>query len=286
MKTRHLAVLLLAIPVAVFAAATDPVNPFPGFPDTTTTAKAGEYVLTPSYNWLVEARDKGADKVTFIFYTSKLREPGATHSRVESFGTVSLIPNYMLIPLAAGGRARAGDIVLSWWQTGSGMKRCYVVKADNEATPEVVYLDIDWTNPARGRDGKPLAQSVDKLKADSFVKLTDAFAPGTTVAAPGTRRAGQWDKWNVITASGGKVLALGFAGRMAILEKSACRPLPVKPRVSPGDTVQVPFVGTFVQGRVLKVDPAFGRVACEIVWGGKTREVNIAFGDVATGLPL
>ena len=38
------------------------VRPFPGFPDVPTTARAGEYVLTPSYNWLVDAEKKGADK--------------------------------------------------------------------------------------------------------------------------------------------------------------------------------------------------------------------------------
>ena len=261
------------------------VRPFPGFPDVPTTARAGEYVLTPSYNWLVDAEKKGADKVTFIFYTSRMVEPGATDSRLESFGKITLVPNALIVPLAAGGRAKKGDILLSWWQTGSGMQRCYVVNADNPAQPEVVYLEIDWTNPARGRDGKPLAQSVNRLKPDSFVQLEQVFSRGTTIAVlDATGYSPRWRKWQVITVAGGKVLALGFAGRMAVFEQSACRPVPLRPDVKPGDNVHVPYVGSFVPAIVKRVDRDYGRVVCDITWGGQTKEVHASFGDVARTL--
>ncbi len=277
--------LCLALTIPMAAATPGMVVPFPGFPDTGTSGRAGEYVLTPSYQWLVDAEKKGADKVTFIFYTSKMVEPGTAASRLESFGRVNAVPNSMFIPIPAGGRARKGEILLSWWQTGSGMQRCYVVNADNPAQPEVVYLDIDWTNPAKGRDGKPLAQSVNRLKPDSFYKLDDLFARGTTIAVRDTSGyTPRWRKWQVITVAGGKVLALGFAGRMAVFEQSACRPLPVKPSLSTGMNVHVPYVGSFVAGVIKRIDQDYGRVICEITWGGKTKEIHVPFGDVATGL--
>ena len=51
------------------------IDPFKDCEKKPTLAKAGEYILTPSYNWQKDATQKGADKQTFIFYHAKMKTP-------------------------------------------------------------------------------------------------------------------------------------------------------------------------------------------------------------------
>ena len=128
--------------------------PFKDFPSVDTSAKAGEVVLVPSYNWLQEATVKGADKVTMIWYSQKMSAPDKEMSEVEFMSDKKKVPNAYIVPIPAGQKAKNGDIVLTWWQSGSGMNRAIVVDDANPAEPVVRYLDIDYDNPAKSSDGK------------------------------------------------------------------------------------------------------------------------------------
>src|SRR5215210_9425361 len=158
--------------------------PFPGFPTVGTTAKADEVVLAPSYNWIQDAATKGPDKVTFIFYSQKMVAPGDVESEVEFMSPgKQKVSNAYIIPIPAGQTAKVGDIVLTWWQSGSGMNRAIVVEAANPSEPTVRYLDISYDNPAKSRDGKTtIGQMDEKLKPNSFVKLNGPWEPGTVIA--------------------------------------------------------------------------------------------------------
>jgi hypothetical protein len=254
--------------------------PFAGFPTAGTTAKADEVVLCPSYNWIQDAATKGPDKVTFIFYSQKMVAPGDVESEVEFISPgKAKVPNAYIIPIPAGQTAKAGDIVLTWWQSGSGMNRAIVVEASNPAEPTVRYLDIAYDNPAKSSDGKTtIGQMDEKLKPNSFVKISDAWEPGTSIAVNdgATKKKAQ-----VIRVAGDKVLTLGFAGSLKVYDKSASTPVPVKPAVKAGDKVKAAVYGTFQDVTVTKVDNRIGRV---FVKGetGDTTEKAIAFGDVMT----
>jgi len=253
------------------------------FPMVPTDAKANELVLTPSRQFLDNAIEKGGDQTTFIFYTANVLESGPTESKVKSLaGTESTMPNAMIIPLGAPTTAQKGDILLTWWQSGSGMQRAIVVDAGNGNEPTVRYLDLDYDNPAKNSAGVPIGQMEEKLKPASFRKLTAEWEPGTAIAV---REGDKFKHWQVIRVEGDKVLALGFAGRVAVMDKSNCTPLPVKPSVKAGDNVHVPIVGSFKPGVVKKVDERIGRVFVDAEFGGKTSEYIVAFGDVATHLP-
>ena len=273
-----LACVALLAPLAGHA---EPINPIKDFPTVGTTAKPGEFVLAPSYNWVEDMSKKGMDKVTFIFYNQKMDTPGEGWSKVAfSFTGVKEVPNYLVVPIAAGGKAKKGDVLLTWWQSGSGMKRAYVVDAKDPAEPVVRYLDISYDNPAKHK-GVGIGQMEEKLKPNSFVKLSKPGEVGTVVACmSGT----DYRRGQVISAAGNKLLTIEHAGRMAVYDKAKCQALDLVPKLKVGDKVQIPWVGKFINATVKKVDPAIGRVFAEYSIGSKTETDAVAYGDVATKL--
>lgn len=250
--------------------------PFKDFPAVETTAKTGETVLVPSYNWLQEANVKGADKVTMIWYHQTMSAPGAEMSDVKFMSDTRKVPNAYIVAIAPNGTAKKGDIVLTWWQTGSGMQRAIVVDDSTPTEPVVRYLDIDYDNPAKSRDGKTtIGQMDEKLKPNSFVKISAAFEPGTIVAI---QDGADQKSAQVIRVAGDKVFVNGFAGRVVVVEKSRCTPFPLVSSAKVGDKVKAVWVGTLKDGTVTKVEPAIGRVFVKFDVDGKERAV--AFGEV------
>lgn len=252
--------------------------PFNGFPTVGTTAKADEVVLAPSYNWIQDAVTKGPDKVTFIFYNQKMIAPGEVESEVEFLSPGKMkIPNAYIIPIPAAQKASVGDIVLTWWQSGSGMNRAIVVEAGNPSEPTVRYLDIAYDNPAKSRDGKTtIGQMDEKLKPNSFIKISNAWEPGTVI---GVNDGANIKKAQIIRVAGDKVLAMGFAGSLHVYDKSASTPVPVKPNVKAGDKVKAAIYGNFQNATVTRVDNKIGRVFLKGETGDTT-EKAIPFGDV------
>ncbi len=255
-------------------------TPF-GFPTVNTTAKANEFVLAPSYNWIQDAAQGDPAKVSFIFYSQKLIAPGEVESEVEFLGAgKQKIPNAYIIPIPTGQTAKVGDIVLTWWQTGSGMNRAIVTEAGNPAEPTVRYLDIEYDNPAKSRDGATTIGKMDeKLKPNTFVKLNSAWEPGTALAV---KQGNAHKHVRVVRVAGDKVFTVGFVGKMAAYDKADCIALPVTPNVKTGDKVKVPQVDSFADATVTRVDSKIGRVFVRI--GASTDEKAIAFGNIATGL--
>lgn len=258
------------------------IDPFPDFPKGAITAGTGDYVLTPSLTWQKDATTGDALAQTFIFYNAKMSEAGDGYSLVDfTFDGEQEIPNYMIVPIKSGQTAKKGDIVLTWWQSGSGMQRAVVTDASNPAEPEVNYIDIDWDNPAKTDEGVGFGQRKETIKPGSFHVLTSEWAPGTTVAV---KNGADYKAATVISVSGDKVLTLGFAGKMAMYAKSECTPLPVVPNVKVGDVVQAPWVGTFKSVKVQKVDKVMGRVWTDDPFSDDP--MVIPFGDIATNLPI
>jgi len=249
--------------------------PFDDFPKVETTAKAGEYVIVPSYNWIQDAVTKGVDQVTFIWYVQKMAQPDKENSEIQFLSERKKVPNGYIVAVPPGQKAKNGDIILTWWQTGSGMQRAVVVDDKEPATPIVRYLDIDYDNPAKSRDNVTTIGKMDeKIVPDSFFKIKE-WDPGTTVAI---QDGANMKKGTVIRVAGDKVLVLERVGKLAVHPKSACKPVPLVPGVKEGDRVSAPFVGTFKDATVTKVDPKIGRVFLK--FDGMPDEKAIQFGDV------
>lgn len=244
------------------------------FPAVGTTAKKGEKVLVPSYNWLVDAMQKGPDKTTMIWYAQEMAEPGAEMSEIKFMSDTKKVPNAYIVPLPAGQTAQKGDILLTWWQSGSGLQRAIVTDAADPKAPKVRYLDLAYDNPAKSRDGKTtIGQMEEQLKPDTFVVIKNELEPGTAVAIGTDMKHGQ-----VIRAEGDKVFVKLFAGKTGVFPKADVKAVPVKPNVKPGDKVKAVFTSSFTDAEVTKVDGAIGRIWVKM--GSSPEEKVVSFGDV------
>lgn len=244
------------------------------FPKTGTTAKKGERVLVPSYNWLVDAMQKGPDKTTMIWYAQTMEEPGEEMSLVKFMSDSKKVPNAYIVPIPAGQTAKKGDILLTWWQSGSGLQRAIVTDAADPKAPTVRYLDLDYNNPAKSRDGKTtIGQMDEQIKPDTFVVIQNEMEPGSAVSIGSDMTHGQ-----VIRVEGDKVFVKLFAGRTNVFPKSEVKGIPIRPNVKAGDKVSAESNGRFRDGTVSKVDENIGRVW--IKFDGATDDQVIAFGDV------
>jgi len=253
-------------------------EPAPGavpfdYPAVGTSAKKGDYVLAPPERWVRDAFRKGAASRSFIYYGGWMLEPGERTSRIKTLtGMTSTIPNAMIIPVPAGGSAKPGDVVLTTWQSGSGMQRAIVVDGGKPDQPKVRYLDLALDNPSGW------GKHVDTLKANTFTKLEHPGQVGSTAACKtGTGRT----RWIIVNVAGNKLLAIGFAGRIRAFKRSACKDLPIKPKLRAGDTVMVPLVDGYAEGHVEKIDASIGRVWARYSFGGKDEERAFSFTNVA-----
>lgn len=255
----------------------EPVKfPIADFPKVETTAKAGDFVLVPSYSWLQDAADKGVEETRFIWYTQKMAAPDKENSEVQFMSERRKVPNAYIIAIAAGQKAKAGDVVLTWWQTGSGMQRAIVVEDKDPAAPVVRYLDIDYENPAKSRDNVTTIGKMDeKIQPDTFVKLKE-FDPGTTVAV---QDGANLKKAAVIRVAGDKILVSESNGKLKVYPKSQCKAVPVIPQVKEGERVKAPSYGQiFENAAVSRIDAKIGRVF--VKFDGQAEEKAVSFGDV------
>jgi hypothetical protein len=246
------------------------------FPKVGPAGKKGDFVLAPSRNWIDEAFTQGGDNQTFIYYGGWLTEAGAESSVVKSLsGETARLPNAMILRVGQGETAQPGDVVLTAWASGSGLQRAIVVEGGTPAQPRVRYLDIDFDNPLGW------AEKDDDLPANTFHVLKQPGELGTTFACKdGARHA----RFIAVAEAENKLLGLGFAGKIRVLERSACTPLPIVPKVKAADKLFVPVLGSFAEAKVTKVEPKIGRVWAKHEFGGAPKENAFSFSNVTTVL--
>ena len=234
----------------------------------TLDADEGDYVLAPIAGAMSE---KSGAK---IYYGAILAEKGEKDSKLKRLsGGLEAVANAVIVPIRSGEKAEVGDIVLSWWQSGSGMQRAIVI-GGTEDKPTVMYLDIDYDNPSGA------GKKEDTLDPNTFHVLEDEDI-GTAAAC---LDEGERVLIRVVGMADGKILGLGFASTMVSYDEDKCKFIPTVPEVEVGDTVYVPIIGTFDSAVVKSIDEKIGRVYVEYDFAGQAEEAAIAFGNVLTEL--
>lgn len=214
----------------------------------------GQYVLSIHTFYpdkIVNSKDPVNE--VYIFYNATVDSVGRDKSKINGV----VMPNSLIMPIPKAQKVKNGDIVLTWWQGGSGLQRAIIKDASNPEEPIADFLDLKYDDTKD--DCMAIKFGNRKLKPNSFVKLEDGkWQPGMPVAY---RVDGRWNKGTIINTSGDKVLILGFAGKIKTSNKSVCKLIPINGDFKKGDSVSAIFVGRFRDGyTVEKIDKAIGRV--------------------------
>ena len=220
-----------------------------------------QLVLAP-YTYCKVAIDDGEDlnRKGLIFYHTNLKTAGKDKS-VVNFKDDYELPNSLIIGIPEGATAKKGDILLTWWQSGSGLKRAIVRDDSNPAEPKVDYLDMKMDIDPNASHNAAEKYANEQLKPNSFIVLRDGQGePGAQVACKDEH--GNWLAAKVVKATADKVLVLGFSDRVAVYPKSDCKLIPMSDEsIKPGDSVSGLFVAQYETGYTVdKVDTERGRV--------------------------
>lgn len=212
------------------------------------------YVLYPSSYASKIKKGEDVKGQGAVYYDKTLVEAGDKNSKLS--GEETPYPNSLIIPLYKDAKAKKGDIVLTWWQSGSGMQRAIVTDDSDPTMPKVHYLDLNYKG-----DGTGFAEKHDneQLKPNSFIVLKDGeWQSGAPLAV---NVGGKVKDAILIKLVGDKVIYKGFAGVVDEANKSEVKLLPLKPSVNVGDNVKGVFVGSFSKDyKVSKIDSKIGRI--------------------------
>jgi len=202
---------------------------------------------------------------TYIFYNAALDSVGETKSTVKQYGDKIEMPNSLIIPIVEGQKAKKGDIVLTWWQSGSGMQRALVTNASDPTSPKVDYLDLNYKD-----DGSGIANTKadEQIKPNTFVVLNDgAWQPGAQIVVTGDE---SYTAGTLISSTDDKILLKTFGGKIQAFKKADCKVVPLNQNLKPGDAVRGIFTTSYNDGyTVKKVDTKIGRVWVEGKYGDK-----------------
>lgn len=214
-------------------------------------------------NKLKESKDPANE--TYIFYNAKLQSVGDTQSPVKYFGEDIEMPNSLIIPIPMEQTAQKGDIVLTWWQTGSGMQRALVTNASDPSSPIVDYLDLGYQDDGEGFANK---HADEQIKPNTFVVLQDgAWQPGAQIVVTGD---GSYTAGQLISFTDDKALLKTFGGKIQVFKKADCKVVPLNQNLKAGDAVRAIFTSSYKDGyTVKKVNPKIGRVWVEGGYGDK-----------------
>ena len=192
---------------------------------------------------------KDLTKETLIFYSDKYMD--------NTDGLINgKTPNALCIPLPKGVKAKKGDILLTGWQTGSGLQRAIVTDASAPNAPTVCYLDLNYEGNGRGFAERYANQ---QIKPNSFLVLKDGqLMSGAPIAY---FEEGEWKSGKCVNATNDKVLVLAWGDKVCAVDKSNVKVLPLKPKFKVGESVMAEFVDSYCEGyTVTKIDKSIGRV--------------------------
>lgn len=235
-------------------AAADGYNDFPwDFPKSIDLEfEAGQYYLAP-YTFYPSAVEEKKDltQEVLIFYHD-------TYNDVTDGKVNGKTPTSLCIPLPKGETAKKGDVVLTWWQSGSGLQRALVTDDSSADAPKTVYIDLNYKG-----DGSGFAEKyIDQLKPNSFKVLTNGeLEPGAPIAYFDN---GKWKNGICVNVADDTVLIKGFSSHIYTAKKDKVKVIPLVPEYKEGDMVSVVFVDSFSDGyTVKKIDMSIGRVWVE-----------------------
>ena len=215
------------------------------------------YVLAPTRANIDSAKAKGLDNVIFVFYPRKVISSLGNRTIINEYGDSVDMPSALVIPLSKNKKVAKGQFLLTWWQKATGMQRAIVLNKDSSNKPVVFYLD-NFTTPSSSQT--MLMMNIDTLKINSFLPIkNDSIMPGRSFM----NKADQ--AFNiVINSDQDSVIGLTWAGMLNVVSIENCVFSKPDMKLNVGDTVILPYVGSYQQAVLKNVWSDIGKVKADV----------------------
>lgn len=226
-----------------------------------------DYVLTPAKSSIDFMKNKGLDSALFVFYPRLVIGLTSDSVIVDEIGTRVSIPNLLVIPFSKNCKVIKGDVLLTWWQKGTGMQRAIVLNSDSTYTPTVYYLDNQYSLYSPATDIK---YWMDTLLPNSFLVLRDSVMVGRSALYEDLYYS---TFYKIVSSNLDKVVAINWAGSVKVFDKYELELVSFMRSFDKGDSVMVPYYGTYCSGRVKKVWADLGKLTVDITFIDEKIEV-------------
>jgi len=218
----------------------------------------GDYVLAPSKANFDTAKINGIENTLFVFYPRRVIEQTDSSVILDEYGDTSNLPFAFVIPMEREKKTIAGDILLTWWQNGTGMQRAIVLSKDSTTTPVVYYLDNQYSLYAPATDIK---YWMDTLMPNTFLVLSKSVMLGKAITPKNEEFS---NFYLILSVTGNKILGLSWSGNIQILDKDKCDIIPFKKEIDVGDSIKIPYIGMYSRGRVISKWEDIGKIKARI----------------------
>ncbi len=207
-----------------------------------------------------------ADAIYHLYAYDVAQTKGPRVTLRDIGGGTFIVSGAFVIAAGLGSEQKVnkGDMVLAEW--ASSLKHAVVTGFD---AGKVVlrYTDL----PETWAGDKAVAA---KSRRQVTVQR-EGLHPGNYATA---RVDGSQQLVLLVSEQDGRWLVQRFAGRVAVMPSDALRAIPLRPRLSRGQRVLAPWVGTMYAGKVVSVDTTHVRIQIEGI--GRKEAVTVALGQV------
>lgn len=261
MKRLRLVTMMLATMMASGVMAQEKTNAWPwDFPQNVKIdVELGQTVLScQGHYFSAVKKNEDLTKSTLIWYNTSVDKVGDGTITVSKFGETREVPNALIVPLKKGEKAEKGDILLTWWQGGSGMERAIVIDDKIPTEPTAVFLDLYWPDDPKDPKVEERAKGR-QLEPNSFSVLTEGkWESGAQVAY---REDGEWKSGILMQIDGDKLLLSGWASKLVAVDKDVCKLVPFKEKIKKGDKVWCEWLDYYKPNYIVeKIDQKLGHV--------------------------
>lgn len=214
-------------------------------------------VLSPSAANYDSALANGLENVLFVFYPRKVIANNGKYILLDEYGDSIKMPASLAIPLPANKKVAKGQYVLTWWQKATGMQRAIVLNKDSSNRPIVFYLD-NFTSPSSSQT--MLVLNIDTLKRNSFLPISDS----KIMSGRGFMDIDDKSFNIVINKSEDSIVGLSWAGLIKVVPVSKCVFSEPNLGVKVGDTVMLPYVGSYQVAIITNIWKDIGKVKANV----------------------
>ncbi len=221
---------------------------------------SGSYVLAPSKSSYDTALVNGLEYALFVFYPRIVMSQMPDSVKIDELGDTVVLPSSLIIPMQNNVKAYKGDMVLTWWQTGTGMQRAIVLSKDSTLTPVVYYIDNQYSLFSSAND---INFWIDTLAPNSFLIIKDRIMSGRSMMV---EEEYYTTFYTVINVGQEKILGLNWAGTLNVFNKDEVKIIPLNTSFNVGDSVFVPYYGSYCSGTVKAVWNDIGKLTVDVLF--------------------